>query len=179
MRVQIWHILKDITNSNEQSPSWDLIVSQLAKKSPPPILWHQEFRYRKHKTPSFIPVLSQINPVHIVPSCFCKGQFNIVLSSMSGFSMLSLSFRITEQIPVCLSILRISATSSVHLFFLDLTTWIIFAEDWKSWSFSLGSFSRLLCNISWRLVLWWWGVVSSWPSNEAGGRYANTYLKYR
>lgn len=165
-RVQTWNIVKDRTDSNEQSFLGSNSFS--AGKEIRPILWHQEFHYRMHKTPSFIPVLSQINPDHIVPSYFCKGQFNIIHSSMSRFSTLSLSFRITEQIPVCISLLPTSVTCSVHLFFLDLSTWIIFAEDWKSWGLSLGSFSSLLCNISWRLVLWWWGVVRSWPSNEAG-----------
>jgi len=174
--VQTWNILKDITNSNEQSPSRDLIAPKLAKKSPPPspILWHQDFHYRMNRPRHLSPFLSQINPVHIVPSYFCKGQFNIIHSSMSGFSMRSLSFSLTEQIPVCISLLRISATCSVHLYVLDLTTIIIFAEDWKAWSFSIESFPSLLCNTSWRLILWWWGIVSSWPSNEAGGPYATT-----
>ena len=65
-----------ITNSMDQSPSWEADWFSAIKEIPH-ILWNQKIRYRIHKSPSLVPILSQINPVH-APSHFLKIHFNII-----------------------------------------------------------------------------------------------------
>jgi hypothetical protein len=62
----------------ELSPSWEPNTS-LATQQIPSILWNQKVRYHVHKLPSLVLVPSQINPVHILQSCFFKIRFNIIL----------------------------------------------------------------------------------------------------
>jgi hypothetical protein len=55
--------------------------------------------------PPFISILSQINPVHALPSCFFKTYFNIILSLTHRSSKWSLSFIFPHTNPVCISLL--------------------------------------------------------------------------
>jgi hypothetical protein len=42
------------------------------------ILWSPSIQYRIHKSPSFVPILSQTNPVHITPSYLSEIHLNII-----------------------------------------------------------------------------------------------------
>jgi hypothetical protein len=58
--------------------------------------------YRIHTSLTILlPILSQINPVHALPTYFFKINFNIILSSMRRYSKSCLSFRFTQQNPAC------------------------------------------------------------------------------
>ena len=55
----------------EQSPSREANRFS-ASQEIPHILWNPKVHYSIHNSPTHVPVLSQINPVHIIPSCFLK-----------------------------------------------------------------------------------------------------------
>jgi hypothetical protein len=45
----------------------------------PCLLWNPSVHYHVHKRPQLVPMLSHMNAVHTVPSCFPKLHFNIIL----------------------------------------------------------------------------------------------------
>jgi hypothetical protein len=49
----------------------------------PHILWNPKFRYWVHYSPTLVPVLSQMNPVHTLTTYYLKNNVNITLTSTS------------------------------------------------------------------------------------------------
>jgi len=76
-----------VTNFMEKSPFERLIVTQLVKNFPA-FLWNRKVRYR----PPLVPVLSQMNPAHILRHYFRTIHSNIILTSVSTSSKHSLPF---------------------------------------------------------------------------------------
>jgi hypothetical protein len=64
-------------NPMEQSP-WEANRSS-ANQEIPHILLNLKFHYHTHNSPPLVPILSQINTVHTLPSYFSKIHFNIIL----------------------------------------------------------------------------------------------------
>jgi len=91
-----------LSNFLEQCPPWEA-NSQSASEEIPHTLWNPQVHYHVHKSPSLVPVLSQMHPVHTLPTYFPKIQTNIVLPFMPQSSKWSLPFRFSTQNIVCIS----------------------------------------------------------------------------
>ena len=106
--------------------------------------------YPIHKCPPPVPTLNQFHQAYSPTSHFLKLQLNIILPSMPESSKWSLSLRFPHQNPVYASPLPIRATCPANHIFLNLITWTIFGEQYRTFSSSLCTFlhSPLTLSIS-------------------------------
>jgi hypothetical protein len=82
--------------------SWNrVLLEQLIVRSAnqeiPRLLWNPKVHYGVHKRPLPAPILSQMNRVHTLQTCFYKIHFNIILPSTSRSFELCLPFRLSNQ----------------------------------------------------------------------------------
>jgi hypothetical protein len=83
------------------------------------------------RAPLLVPILSQMNPVHTIPSYFHKFNFNTVLSPTSISFYRFLSFGFTTKLLYAFLFALMRATRLVHLILLDLIILIIFGEKYE------------------------------------------------
>jgi len=92
---------KSLTNYTEESPSE--VNGHLASQEIPRLSQNLKVHYHVHKSPPWIPILSQMNPAHNFPPYFSKIHYNITLPSMTRYPKWFLSFRFSDQHFVCIS----------------------------------------------------------------------------
>jgi hypothetical protein len=127
-----------VTNSIELRPSWEP-AGRSAIQEFPNILGNPKIHYHVHKNPPLVPILRQINPVHITPTYFSEIHFNIILPPASRLSKMFFSgFPIKTLYLFLFYIMH--ATCSVHLILLDLIILIIFKKNKSYRSFISHSF---------------------------------------
>jgi hypothetical protein len=102
-----------ISNTTELNPREAAIRSAIQEF--PKLLCNHKVHYRIHKSPSPVPILSQINQDHTTPSHFSKIDFNIVLPPTFRFSCWAFS-----RNPVYIYLLPSSVLHApAHLILLD------------------------------------------------------------
>ena len=85
----------NLTKPTGQSP-WKSNRSSTSQEIPC-ILWNLKFHYHVHRSRPHVPVQSQINPVHDIPSYFFKICINIILPSKLRSCKQPISFRFSKQ----------------------------------------------------------------------------------
>ena len=124
-------VINSLSHSKEQSPSW--VANRFAASQEiPRISRNPKVHYRTHKCPPPVPVLSQLDSVHIPTSHFLKIHLNIIFPSMFGSPQWSLSLRFPHQNPILASPLPLRATCPAHLTLLDFITRTILGEEYRT-----------------------------------------------
>jgi len=133
-----------LTHSMELSPFWE--VNRFSPSQIPRILWNPKVRYRIHKCPPPVPILSQLDPVHIPtsPIPILKLSFHPHRGLTNG--LFPSGFPTKTLYTPLLSPIR--ATCPAHLILLDFINRTILGEQSRSLSCSSCSFLLTLVTSS-------------------------------
>jgi hypothetical protein len=112
------------------SPSWEAANCATTLELPS-ILWNPKVHYRVQKSPPLVPILSEINLIHIIPSYFSKIHFNIVTHLRLGLPSGLFHSRFSTNILYAFLFSPIHGTCSAHLILLDLIILIILGEEYN------------------------------------------------
>ena len=105
-----------------------------ASQEIPRVLWNPKAHHRTHKTPPPVPILGQLNPVHISTSHLPEIHPNIIHLSKPRSPQWSLSLRFPYQDAIRPLSSPIRATCPVHLILLDVITREISGEEYRSFN---------------------------------------------
>jgi hypothetical protein len=89
-------IARELTNPMEQSPTWEA-NSHAASQEIPRLLWNSKVHCHVHRSPSLVPILIQMNPVHILQPYFPTVHSYIILTFTPRSSEWSLPFRFPSE----------------------------------------------------------------------------------
>jgi hypothetical protein len=122
----------------ELSSSWEA-ANYAATQELPSILRSQKVHYRVHKRPPLVPIVSQIDSVHTIPSYL---RSILILSNHIRLGLPSGLFPsgFPTNILYTLIFAPIRATCPPNPIFLYVIILIMFGEEYKLWSYSLCSF---------------------------------------
>jgi hypothetical protein len=123
----------------ELSSSWDA-ANCAATQELSNILWNPKVLHRVRKSPPLVPILSQIDRVHTVPSYNSKTYFNFVHPLRLVLFIGLFISRFPTNILYTFILSPIRATYPAHLILFDLIILIMFGEEYKLWNSSLMQF---------------------------------------
>jgi hypothetical protein len=104
------------------------------------LFWNPEIHNWARKTPPLDPILSQMNPVHILNTHISlKLCFNVVLSSTFTYRKCLFPSGFPTKI-LCAILISPCVTYAAHLIFVNLMTLVIFSEGYKLWNSSVCNF---------------------------------------
>jgi hypothetical protein len=139
--------MKLLIYSAKQSPSWEA-NRFVASLEIPRTLWNPKVRYRIHKCPPPVSILSQLDPPPYPHILLSKIHLDIILPSTSESPKRPLSLKFPHQNHIYASLFPIHATRPAHLILLYFITRTILGEDYRSLSSSLCSFLHSLVTSS-------------------------------
>jgi hypothetical protein len=130
-------VIADLHSLMEPGPSLEA-TNCAATQELPSSLWNPRVHHRLHKFPPLVPILSQINPIHTIPSYLSKINFNIVYPPTSLSSQWSLSFWLSHHYPICIPLPPIRAKCPAHVILLDLFILIRIIGDLREINCEIG-----------------------------------------
>ena len=130
-------------NCMQHSPSSEANSSSVCQEIPC-ILWNLKAHYCTHKYPPPVPILSQINPVHVPHPTSWRS--TLKLSSYLGLGLPSGLFHYCLPTKALYASLfsPVHATYTIPVILFDFITWIIFGVHCKSQSSSLRNLFHLI-----------------------------------
>ena len=127
----------------QQSPCWEANLFSVIQEIPRH-LWNPKVHYRIHTCQPPVPILSQLDPIHIPTSHFLKIHLYTFLPSTPGSSKCTLSLRFFNQNLYTSLLSHIRATCTAYLILLDFITRKKLGEEYRPLSSILCSFLHSL-----------------------------------